>query len=308
MKNFKTTPLITFTFFFITTFSFAQGILQKVDFTSNKLKSLVVDVSGADITIKTWSKNSTAVAFTAAGNSNSFIENFNDHYFSEISISKDSSTVTVYLKSLRKWDFFTFNPKKLEYSITVPETFSVDVKTSGGDISIYKLLGSVQGKTSGGDIKLEHIKGIVSVTTSGGEFSFSNISGKLDATTSGGDIKAEYCNGSIDLTTSGGDIVMDNLNGSIYAKTSGGDIKLKTNSDVNEINLSTSGGDIDIKIPKTNLSLDLSTSGGEVNLSSRVKSDFDGRIKSSKVNGDIRKGGKLLKAKTSAGDISLDYN
>ncbi len=63
------------------------------------------------------------------------------------------------------------------YTFKVPANFSLNLDTSGGDVSANRITGNVK------------------VDTSGGDLTFGQIHGDLHADTSGGDITAKDCEG-----------------------------------------------------------------------------------------------------------------
>lgn len=294
-----------FTFLFISSFTFAQTPYQTKSFTDTNLKSVVMDVSGADISVSSWDKNEVKVEFFLESKSKSFLEDFEDRY--ETYYSMENGVVYVELKRKSKWNFISWNTKRMYYTVKIPKSFTVDLSTSGGDVEVSDINGSVEAKTSGGDVKVYSVKGVIDVQTSGGDLVFDGVSGKLDGQTSGGDIKVSKTSGTLSFHTSGGDIDIKSADGKIVAETSGGDIDVNVPSELEEMDLETTGGDIHIRIPKSKLNLELTTFGGDINLSSSVEDDFNGKIKSSKVNGKLNGGGNYLTAKTTGGDISLTY-
>jgi carbon monoxide dehydrogenase subunit G len=155
----------------------------------------------------------------------------------------------------------------VEFTITLPENFNVEIDTSGGSISIADLTGNVDAQTSGGSIRVGSITGDVELDTSGGSIHTEDIYGALNAHTSGGSIKVRFAQ---QLTQ---DAVLNTSGGSITAYL----------------------------IPDIQVDLDASTSGG------RVKTDFDvnGRIKDRSIRGTINGGGPELKLHTSGGGVSV---
>ena len=69
---------------------------------------------------------------------------------------------------------------EVEYTVTVPSRFNVDLKTSGGDIKVGDLQGQVTVNTSGGELDLGRINGNVAARTSGGDASIEAATGTLD--------------------------------------------------------------------------------------------------------------------------------
>jgi hypothetical protein len=156
---------------------------------------------------------------------------------------------------------------KVEFIITVPEQFSIDLDTAGGSIEISDLTGNIDARTSGGSIRVGTIKGDVELDTSGGSIKTEEVYGALNAHTSGGSIKATFAEQLKD------DAILDTSGGSITAYI----------------------------IQDAQIDLDASTSGG------RVKTDFtvNGRVKKRSIRGEINGGGPTLKLRTSGGSVSV---
>lgn len=156
---------------------------------------------------------------------------------------------------------------RVKFNITVPEEYELDLRTSGGSISIEDLTGNVDANTSGGSITLGNIQGDVDVHTSGGSITTEAVYGTIDAHTSGGSIRTTF------------------------AKQISKDAELRT-----------SGGSITAYLAE-DIAIDLkaSTSGG------RVKSQFvvDGRVKKKSIRGEINGGGPELSLVTSGGSIRI---
>lgn len=191
------------------------------------------------------------------------------------------------------------------------------LSTSGGDIELLGIKGQVEAKTSGGDLTLHKIAGVARISTSGGDIEVSEMYGELQGSTSGGDVEVRSSQvdgqistsgGDINLvelkgktfraTTSGGDIGVDKTDCDLFVRTSGGDLVIGTVN--NNLEAYTSGGDIDIKIVEKNIKA--STSGGDIRVG--VVKGF-GDLRTS--GGDIEVGQALdLKVETSGGDIRID--
>jgi len=202
----------------------------------------------------------------------------------------------------------------------IPEAFDANLTTTGGDLEIEDVKGSVSLSTSGGDIKAISVTGNAHLATSGGDLIIRSIEGIVNAMTSGGDVQVSHCSPKITVATSGGDIDLNHLTGTVDASTSGGDV-LMTDLD-GEANLSSYGGDIDITDVKGRKSVKAFTSGGDIiaqNIAADVvlttsSGDLDlknitGSADVTTSNGDISGHsieGETVKANTSEGDIDLE--
>ena len=217
------------------------------------------------------------------------------------------------------------NRLKIKFLITVPQRYNVDMKTSGGDISVEDLEGEVRsqtsggglrfgsikgpvwGRTSGGGIKLEGTQGDAEVKTSGGGITIGNVEGAVEAVTSGGSIRIDRAVGSVNAKTSGGGITVEEVVGNINAKTSGGSIKTYISRQPEEdCSLETSGGNVTVYLVEgIAVDVDARTSGGHVSTDVPIAVVVQGKINRNRLQGAINGGGPLLKLRTSGGSIHL---
>src|SRR5579872_3207257 len=132
--------------------------------------------------------------------------------------------------------------RQIEYRVSVPREFSVDLSTSGGSIAVGDLHGEVVARTSGGELNLGRIDGPVRGSTSGGSISLEGGRGKAVLRTSGGGIRVNDVAGEVDASTSGGSIQIQRARGRVSAHTSGGSITVRETSGA--VDASTSGGSV----------------------------------------------------------------
>ncbi|MGD8307779.1 MAG: DUF4097 family beta strand repeat-containing protein, partial [Ignavibacteria bacterium] len=129
-----------------------------------------------------------------------------------------------------------------------PGRFNTDIHTSGGDIKLAQVEGTIEMQTSGGDVVCNDFLGSLDVSTSGGDIKLNGGNTPIIAHTSGGDITLDHfgVNKGIDLSTSGGDvgcnITMNNAN-----KLSDLKIVAELNDGGPGLIAHTSGGDIDVR-------------------------------------------------------------
>lgn len=182
----------------------------------------------------------------------------------EIEYSQDGNNVKV-TGDRSKLSFF--GGSNVNFVVKVPSQYNLDLRTSGGSISVSSLVGQVDAYTSGGSIRLGKIKGNVEVKTSGGSIKVEEVDGNINAHTSGGSVKATFASQPTEnsrLTTSGGSVTA-------------------------------------YLLPSISVDLYASTSGG------RVSSDFNvrGVTKKTKIDGEINGGGPKLTLKTSGGSVRI---
>ncbi|MGW1076233.1 DUF4097 family beta strand repeat-containing protein [Streptomyces sp. NPDC002537] len=122
----------------------------------------------------------------------------------------------------------------VSFEVAVPRTAAVDLRTSGGDISVRGTSGEIAAHTSGGDITIEDCTAKkATARTSGGNVSatFTATPDQVDGGTSGGNVEIRVPRGSyaVDASTKGGDrkvtIPTDDRSAhSVKAHTKGGDV------------------------------------------------------------------------------------
>lgn len=196
---------------------------------------------------------------------------------------------------------FEWRDFDVHYDIVVPAEYNVRVETSGGDIVVTSLTGTVKGNTSGGDLEISAITGDVNVETSGGDIRLKGITGTVVTETSGGDIEGTTLRGDVSVETSGGDIDLRDVDGKMIASTSGGDVRLELLENKG-VDASSSGGDITIRLPGTAAaSIHAESSAGSV----RCDFPFEGTLDDGLLDGTINGGGSRVRAETSGGDISI---
>jgi hypothetical protein len=213
--------------------------------------------------------------------------------------------------------------REVEYRVTVPQKFNIDVATSAGLISVSNLKGEVNARTSGGPLNFDGIDGPVNGRTSGGSITLASgrgravvhtaggpirireVAGDVDASTSGGGISIERASGHVRARTSGGGIEIREATGSIDASTSGGGVTASLlGQPKEECRLSTAGGSINVSLSKDiHMDLDASTSGGGVWTDFAVPTSGDRHRR--ELHAPLNGGGPLLYLHTSGGGISV---
>ena len=199
-------------------------------------------------------------------------------------------------------------PVQCEFTVTVPATYSVNLHTSGGGITVGNLTGRIETRTSGGGLHYGKITGTIDGHTSGGGIHLEACTGDVTLHTSGGGIDLGPVAGNADVSSSGGPISIDGIGGTVKAHTSGGGIDVAFTGPLKgDCDLSTSGGGIRVKVdPKSDFELDARTSGGGVHTSLPVT--VQGEVGHGKLVGRVNAGGHLLKLHTSGGGIHIEAN
>jgi DUF4097 and DUF4098 domain-containing protein YvlB len=198
-------------------------------------------------------------------------------------------------------------PVSVEFTIVLPKQFNVDARTSGGDVTVGDLRGTLQARTSGGDLKFARIDGRIEGSTSGGNVTLEEGTAEAKLSTSGGDIRVTRAGGPTSVSTSGGDIRLESVVELVTANTSGGDIFARlTQPLAKDTSLGSSGGDVEILLPKNAaFFLDASTSGGSVDAAGLTITLEHSGARKSRLVGAVNGGGPKLKLRTSGGDIKV---
>lgn len=257
----------------------------------------------------------------------------------DFNVSVENNKLTAVAES-KGWKMNWKRALNISFKIFAPEKVSVDLKTSGGGISLTNLSGTLDFSTSGGGLHLDKLRGRIHGRTSGGGITVKNSSENIDLSTSGGGIRAENCTGTIRLVTSGGPIDLDELQGDIEVNTSGGGIhgnkidgQLEASTSGGSVVLRdlacsvsahTSGGNMEVTVKTLRKYVKLSNSGGSIRMEipggqgldlalrgSRIKvedlNNFSGQQDEHRITGKVNGGGVQIDASTS-GSISLALN
>ena len=221
----------------------------------------------------------------------------------DISINKQGSKVYAVAerKGNRRWGR---NSYSISFAVYAPRNTETDLRTSGGSIRLESLAGTQIARTSGGSMRAENIDGDLNLRTSGGTIRIADIQGNIEAKTSGGSIDVGKAIGDVTAHTSGGSITIEGVSGNLSARTSGGSIRAYFDELGDEIDLSTSGGSIRVTVPK-GAGLDVDLRGNRVNTELQ---NFSGSSKRRSLEGSLNGGGTSLRARTSGGSVTLNYN
>jgi hypothetical protein len=219
----------------------------------------------------------------------------------------DEVVATAKYPSEMGFHFGSWPPVQVEFVITAPKRASVNLRTSGGDIGVGDLDGTVDARTSGGEIELGKIGGTIDASTSGGNMRIDEGRGEVKLSTSGGNISAGRVAGPTELKTSGGDIRIDEVDDTLTAKTSGGSVRAVFKGALKgDCTLSTSGGEVKATVGTgVGFHLDASTSGGEVSAGGLTITIDSGGPGKSHLSGSVNGGGPTLRLHSSGGDIVI---
>ncbi len=248
----------------------AQDVHRTFDASSGG--KLILDLeTGGSIVITGWNRNEVEVSVSIDG--------------------RDADDVILeFDESSRAIEIFTeFESRRsradVDFEINVPSEFNLEISTSGGDVEIEGVSGSIEGSSMGGDLELRNLSGNIDMSTMGGDIwlSDSEIDGSLH--TMGGDVDINDVVGNIDGTTMGGDVTYNN-------------VKSVRGGARNKVTISTMGGDVDVD--EALYGADIHTMGGDISVESAGEfvsattmggditiEEIDGWIEANTMGGDI---------------------
>ena len=259
--------------------------------------SLTTDNAFASIEISSWSKGEVHV--TVEKRSKSDREDRARRAFDDIEVKTENRGADVHIR-VDGPNSHQRNGVAVKITVQVPESYNLDLESSGGDIEIEDLRGDVRARSSGGDVVMGNIReATVDVRTSGGDIRLESGDADTRMKTSGGDIHIENANGSTEARTSGGDITIEHADGEVDVRTSGGDIQIENTA--GDLTATSSGGDIRIEHGRGRLSIE--TSGGDI----QIENAMEGvRAESSGGDIDIENARGAVKVKSTGGDIDIE--
>ena len=142
----------------------------------------------------------------------------------------------------------------VQFEVTMPRGYSVEVNTEAGDIETQDIGGTANLHTQGGNIRTGRIGGsglrevsanrsVAKLDTQGGHIQISDVAGDLSAFTAGGHIVVGNIAGDASLRTGGGHIRAGQIGGRAELETVGGNITVAHADSF--VSVRTGGGQID---------------------------------------------------------------
>ena len=252
------------------------GVAQAQDrhrsFDASPGERLVLDLeTGGEIVIRGWDQDRVDVAVDISGRS-----------ADDVVLDFNRGTRVIEISSAFR---SRRSRARVDMLVHVPYQFDLDLATTGGDLVISGVTGSIEGSSMGGDLLLSELGGQVNLSTMGGdiELTRSKVDGSVH--TMGGDVSISDVTGIISGTTMGGDVTYENVraDGSrsqdvVEVSSMGGDVVV--DEALYGADVHTMGGDIDIN--RTARFVKASTMGGDIEVA-----ELDGWIEANTMGGDI---------------------
>jgi hypothetical protein len=195
MQNFSKYFLIKVAYlaamlFLFTTTTLAQDDTIKRSFDVGYGGTLTIDTDIGAIEVETADTKKVEIEILIDSRDRDDLERLREEFEIDFKHNGDDVTVTMENKRKNRWGNWWRggNRWKVRFYVTVPREYNLDMRTSGGSISVEDLEGEVYAKTSGGSLDFGNIKGRVEGKTSGGSISLGEVDGPVDVHTSGGNI------------------------------------------------------------------------------------------------------------------------
>lgn len=282
-----------------------ERVVEKT-FTVQPGGRLAVETSGGSIRVQ--SSNGDQVTVVAKQRIKASSDAEADELLEDLTLTLEQDAEGVMAKAKYEKRSWGSQPVQVDFAVTVPTRYNVELRTSGGGVKVGDLDGRVSARTSGGSIDLGKITGDVEAHTSGGSVALEEGAGAVKLGTSGGNIRVGRAVGQTDLNTSGGSIEIQSVESPLNASTSGGSVNATIAGPMKgDCVLSTSGGRVRVRVDaNAAFQLDASTSGGAVRAEGLTITIDKGGAGRSRLSGKVNGGGPLLKLRSSGGDVVVE--
>lgn len=261
--------------------------------------SLRADVAHAEFNIITGSSDEAEVEVTLDSNRMSRArERFEEMNWS---VAQRDGDIIILADDPRGWNNWNF---EIDVTVRIPSRFNIDLETTHGDVVVGDLEGELSMQTSHGDVELGDVTGgRMWIKTSHGDISGQALRASLiEVHTSHADLEFEAIESEeFSATTSHADVEIESLRGESEIRTSHGDVRVELVDGLGA-DITTTHGDVMVYVAK-DARLDLDVRGAEVKMSSSF--NLNGRMSEEVIDGHINGGGRLLRVRTSHGEVSI---
>jgi len=295
-RVFSVTLLLPALLFLVQT-SAAQEVARTYDASPGGLLRLDIETGGS-ITIRGWERNEVEVNIFVSG--------------------QDGGDVIVDLNEIRNGIGVSTEYEgrhgraDVDIEIRVPGVFDINLETTGGDVRIEGVEGTIEGQTMGGDLEFDNLKGDIEFNTMGGSITLENSEVDGSVHTMGGEVRLEDVLGNVKGSTMGGEVTYRNVRanpnssdqGEVEISTMGGEINV--DEAVNGATVHTMGGSIRVRSASHHVKA--TTMGGEI-----IIDEIDGWVEANTMGGDVEvrmvgdpnKGDRHVVISSMGGDITL---
>lgn len=194
----------------------------------------------------------------------------------------------------------------VDFRITVPRRFALELEAQYGDIVIEGSDGTVEAETLQGDVTILGGRGTVEVSATIGSIRVEGADGRIEIESSAADIHVLDSSGEIYAETAGGTIVLENVSPRVVdVGSTGGRVHYDgTFEPGGTYFFGAHGGSITIVVPENaSASFNVATVHGSI--TSNLRGETEGMRGGERHEFDIGGGGALVEAETYGGRIRL---
>lgn len=120
-----------------------------------------------------------------------------------------------------------FSDGYIDIEIKVPQSLSLEISDTSGDISLSQIKADVSLEDKSGDLEIRFIDGSVDVRDRSGDLIIMDVVGNITLQDRSGDILLSHIEGDLYVQDRSGDIEIKQVNGTVTINDSSGDITIK---------------------------------------------------------------------------------
>lgn len=195
----------------------------------------------------------------------------------------------------------------VKMEVSMPPESDLDAEVADGNLDVQNLNGALTLDTADGEVTVLNCAGEVSISSADGDVRAENLRGTLRVDNGDGRVNVDQFTGNLEARTADGKLALNGIFKSLHARAADGRMEIHAlagSETQQDWMLQSADGDIILHLPTTfSAKAELSTSDG--NITTDIPIRMTGSLSSSRVNGVIGAGGKLLQIHTADGDISI---
>jgi hypothetical protein len=128
---------------------------------------------------------------------------------------------TLYLKTeqIRSWDWG--DSGRIDLTITMPATLTLDIDDGSGSIEVSGMDRDVKIEDGSGEIEIENLRGNLIIDDGSGEIRIRDVRGNIDIDDGSGEIEVEHVGGSVHILDRSGSIDVTDIEGDLVVPDGG---------------------------------------------------------------------------------------
>ncbi len=273
MKN----TFFTFLVMLLSIFVSAQD--RTVNKTFSNIKSIRLNTSSGDITLKKGAGKDVKVTL---------VHSYDSDEFTPI-LEESGGRLTLE----EKFEHGSHSGDS-KWTIEMPDDLKINVTTGSGNISIDALRIDLKSNAGSGNATLTSVKGTLDFNAGSGDIEIDDSDGEISTNTGSGNIRATNTRGSLAFNAGSGDIKVSKLNGDISVNTGSGNIQAKDVTLTGASSFNTGSGDANVALAgPLNNNISVNSGSGNSTL------NFNGN----EISGEV-----VMTANKRSGEIVAPFN